>query len=713
MAEMGWLSSGAFWHLAWLLPALCLLAGWGAWRRRRQLAILLGDIATHAVEVKTTLSPGRRRVRFLLLLAAVPLLVAALARPYWGLRILPFSGSGRDIMIVLDVSRSMLADDLKPSRLEHAKWLLRELISATPGDRYGIVAFAGDAFLQCPLTADRNSLFLYLDELEPGSVPVGGTHVERALTRALDAFSAAEGGHRAVLLVTDGDELVGNARAMIEKFAQHRLPLFAIGLGDPAGNGLIPILSEDGKTKTLLRDRSGELVVSHLNETALRELALATPNGMYVRSTVTSPGLSQLKAKVHALVPEQYAGGQRQRPIERFPLPLAAALVLLLARMAVGERRRMTPAVIMAMLSLAWTLPLSAQAPQTKPEPMAEMDEPLPTDKEATAPSDDTAPPVPAKPLPSWQEYNQALELQQAEQFDEARPRYEQAINTAADRPEVRARAYRNLGVAAHHAARQALPKDPEAALRDLATAEDLYREALRFSAHPSDIAPNQQLLLADRRRAEEIIKQQQQLQQQQQDAAQKTKEAHDAQQQANAGNQPKDAQQQANDQTEQAQKSVEQFQQSAKQAGQPQAQQTAEQAKKAIQQARDAQKNGDGKTAEQKLAEAMQTLGDGEKGDQQQPKDNSGAGRDTSKPDQPKASPDQGEGEGGDGDLPPDAGKPDQAKEAEAEPKGDIDPQQAAALLDLMANDEKDLRDALRERMRRDAQLKPVDKDW
>jgi Ca-activated chloride channel family protein len=737
MAEMGWLSLGAFWHLAWLLPGLCLLAGWAAWRRRRQLAVLLGEIDARAAEAKTTLSPVRRRIRFVLLLAAILLLVATLARPYWGLRILPFSGSGRDIMIVLDVSRSMLADDLKPSRLEHAKWLLRELISATPGDRYGIVAFAGDAFLQCPLTTDRNSLFLYLNELGPASIPVGGTHVERALAKALDAFAAAEGGHRAVLLVTDGDELSGNARAVIDTFIQRRLPLFAVGLGDPAGNGLIPVLSEDGKTKTLLRDRHGELVVSRLNETALRELAMATPGGLYLRSTVTDSGLNPLKAKIHALVPEQYAGGQRQRPIERFPLPLAAAVTLLLARLAIGERRRTAAAATLAMLALAWSLPLSAQAPQAKAELTAEqpkadlateMDEPPPADeKETAAPSEETAPstpPVPAKPLPPWQEYNQALELHEAEKVDEARPRYEQAINTAADRPEVRARAYRNLGVATHHAARQTLAEDPEAALRELAAAEDLYREALRFSADPADVARNQQLLLADRRHAEAILKQQQQLRQQQQDAAKETKEAHDQQQQANADNQPDDQQkpkdsqqkakeqQQAADQTDQAQKAVEQFQQSADQAKQPQAQQTADQAAKAIQQARDAQRKGDGKTAEKKLAEAMQTLGAGESGEQQQPpKDGGGDGQKQPPGDKPKPPADQGQGEGGDGELPPDDGKPEQAQEAE--PNGDIDPQQAAALLDMMANDEKDLRDALRERMRRDAQLKPVDKDW
>jgi len=704
MAEMGWLSPTALWHLAWLLPGLCLLFAWGAWRRRRRLAPLLGE-EPHSLLAKTTLSPGRRRLRFLLFLLAAALTVVALARPYWGLRILPFSGSGRDIMIVLDVSRSMLADDLKPSRLEHAKWLLRELLAATPGDRYGIVAFAGDAFLQCPLTGDRNSLFLYLNELGPDSVPVGGTHIERALRTALDAFAAAEGGHRAILLVTDGDELSGDSQGVVEELARRRLPLLAVGLGDPAGSGLIPVTSPDGKSRTLLRDRQGELVVSRLNEAALRRLALATPEGLYLRSTVTDPGLGILRQRIQRLVPEQYASGQRQRPIERFPLPLAGAVALLLAFLAIGERRRLpgTQALPAILLAMAWAAPLPAQ------ETMA--DEPFPPTAMTAADNADQAPApsAPAPSLPPWREYNQALDMHREERLAEARTHYERAINAAQARPEVRARAWRNLGVAAHREARAALPEDPEAALRNLATAEEAYREALRSSAVPAEVARNQQLLLADRRRAEEIIRRLQDMRDRQREAAEQARDAHDAQQQANASPSP-GKEQDARDQAEQAEQAIGQYRQTAEQAKQAKDVAAAGQAAEAVRQARQAQREDDGQAAEKHLAEAMQALGAGQEGDAQPPPNDGQPGGNADRPrDDGRQPPPQG---GEDEALPDDPGDLAHAEKPEQDP-GEIDPRQAAALLDLMAEQEKDLREALRERRRRDAMLKPVDKDW
>ncbi len=704
MAEMGWLSPMALWHLAWLLPGLCLLSIWGAWRRRRRLAPLLGQDPT-ALQAKTTLSPGRRRIRFLLFLAATALIVVALARPYWGLRILPFSGSGRDIMIVLDVSRSMLADDLKPSRLEHAKWLLRELIMATPGDRYGIVAFAGEAFLQCPLTADRNSLFLYLDELGPESVPVGGTHIERALREALAAFAAAEGGHRAVLLVTDGDELSGDSQGVVEELVRRRLPLFAVGLGDPAGSGLVPVPSADGKARTLLRDRQGELVVSRLNEASLRSLALATPDGLYLRSTVTDSGLDALRQRVHRLVPEQYATGERQRPIERFPVPLTAALVLLLARLAIGERRRMGAATLAAiLLACSWTTPLPAQGPLADEIPPPAAMEPPGESGEAA-----TTPPMAEPPRPSWQEYNQALELQEKDQLAEARQHYERAINAAVARPEVRARAWRNLGVAAHREAREALSQDPKAALRSLATAEEAYREALRVSAaDPAGIARNQQLLLADRRRAEETIRQLQDMRDRQREAAEQTRDAHDQQQQANADGSPEKTQA-AQDQAEEAGQATEQYRQAAEKAGQGQAAEAARQAADAIRQAQEAQSKHDGQAAEEHLARAMQALGADQDGDPQPPPQDGQDGGQADRPrDDARQPPPQ---EGGGDDLSGDPGEP--GEEIPEPDPGEIDPRQAATLLDLMAEQEKDLREALLERRRREARIKPVDKDW
>ena len=146
----------------------------------------------------------------------------ATARPYWGFKLLPFSGSGRDILAVIDTSKSMLSKDIRPSRLAHAKLLLKNLIKGTQGDRYGIIAFAGSAFLECPLTMDRTSLYTVLDDINVDSIPVGGTNIEKALDVAIKAFKAAAGGYKAIILITDGDELQGNSPNAINALKKHK-----------------------------------------------------------------------------------------------------------------------------------------------------------------------------------------------------------------------------------------------------------------------------------------------------------------------------------------------------------------------------------------------------------------------------------------------------------------------------------------------------------
>ena len=176
-------------QLLWLAPAaLLLLAGaalYAASKRRKMLEQLLGQSAKDPRAVHY--SPAKRKLRFILLAAVLLLLIAAAARPYRSSRIIPHQTFGRDILVLFDVSKSMWATDVAPSRLEHAKYLLRELVEKTGNDRFGIVAFAGRAFLACPLTSDKTTLEQYIDELGPSVIPIGGTNLELPVNIALDA----------------------------------------------------------------------------------------------------------------------------------------------------------------------------------------------------------------------------------------------------------------------------------------------------------------------------------------------------------------------------------------------------------------------------------------------------------------------------------------------------------------------------------------------
>ena len=195
-------------QLFWLmLPAVTAVIVFGvlATRRRREaLRRLLGSRAESPELLR--LSMAKRRWRRFFLAAAACFLIAAAARPYWSTRWLPGKERGRDILVIFDVSKSMLATDLAPSRLDHAKFLLRDLVKENRGDRFALVAFAGEAFLACPFSSDAAAFDQYVDELSPDLVPVGGTDLEKALRTALAAFRSA-GGHRAVVNFTDGDDL--------------------------------------------------------------------------------------------------------------------------------------------------------------------------------------------------------------------------------------------------------------------------------------------------------------------------------------------------------------------------------------------------------------------------------------------------------------------------------------------------------------------------
>ena len=311
-------------------------------------------------------SPGMRIFRFILLCLTVILLITAIARPAWDYQTIDMAGSGRDLMVVFDTSKSMLSKDVQPSRMDHAKWLVKELVNLNPGDRFGLVAFAGSAFLECPLTVDRNSFLQHVSELDTESIPVGGTNIEKAISTALESFKAAEAIHRAIILVTDGDELTGDSNKVINELTEKKIPLFIVGIGDPSQPSIIQYKDEDG-TIRILKDSSGKVVNSPLNEKQLISLAQQT-GGIYVRSTAADTGLKAIESRIKKLNTAEYSNTTAQKPIERFHYPLWAALVILVVWMCLSERGRTKKALILILFA---GLTFSAQA-QTEKKMSAE-----------------------------------------------------------------------------------------------------------------------------------------------------------------------------------------------------------------------------------------------------------------------------------------------------------------------------------------------------
>lgn len=196
--------------LYWLPLAIPLMWGLGALLRRRRLALeqlvapaMLPVLAPHW-------NPARASIRLLLRMLALTLLVVALARPQWGFHWEEVRRQGLDLMVVLDTSRSMMASDIKPSRLQQAKWGVRDLLRNLRGDRVGLVPFAGSSLLQCPLTIDYAAFTMTLDDLYSGIIPRGGTAIEQALRQAIESFPADGTADRVILLITDGEDHEGD-----------------------------------------------------------------------------------------------------------------------------------------------------------------------------------------------------------------------------------------------------------------------------------------------------------------------------------------------------------------------------------------------------------------------------------------------------------------------------------------------------------------------
>ncbi|CAN5226398.1 hypothetical protein BH23VER1_BH23VER1_16840 [soil metagenome] len=255
-------------------------------------------------------------------IAGILLVVAALARPQWGHVREESTAEGRNIILALDTSRSMLAPDLAPDRLQRARLAAQDLVRSLPNDRFGVIAFAGQAFIQAPLTIDHAAVIETLTQVDTSLIPRGGTNIENAIALAAETFKKSEGREHALILFTDGDDLEGDAAAAAEAAREEGVMLVAVGVGTTAGE-LIP---EDGigGTRGFVRDRDGNTVLTRLDRGSLSELALLT-RGVYVElGTQASTQLAIVDA-LDELERTRAGAKDVRRPVERFQWFLGAA----------------------------------------------------------------------------------------------------------------------------------------------------------------------------------------------------------------------------------------------------------------------------------------------------------------------------------------------------------------------------------------------------
>ncbi|NDG69866.1 MAG: VWA domain-containing protein [Proteobacteria bacterium] len=334
-------------HWLWALLVLPLMAGLFVWSHRRGQALVAKIVAVRLRDqLSGSVSPLRRILRASLLLVSIALAIVALAQPRYGFLEKETKQKGRDVIVAIDTSRSMLATDMAPTRLARAKLFTQDLVRLLQGDRIGLVAFAGSAFLQAPLTLDYNAVTNALDELDTTVIPKGGTNIAAAITAAREAFGKAEGQTRALIILTDGEELAADGIAAAKQAAGEGIRIFTVGIGSPEGS-LIPIRLDDGRSD-FVRDSAGKPVTSKLDDSRLKEIASAT-GGFF---TIIGPDAAReiFQKGIEPMELSETGVFSARQPIERYQWPLAAATLCLALSFLPGDRRRRSSVMVALIL---------------------------------------------------------------------------------------------------------------------------------------------------------------------------------------------------------------------------------------------------------------------------------------------------------------------------------------------------------------------------
>lgn len=322
--------------LLWLIPLLVIFLAVAFRRKRRALTTFIH----HDLLEQLTSSVSRRKqtLKVALLVLAALLTVLALARPQYGKKLQMSKRKGIDIVIVMDTSESMLAEDIKPNRLQRAKHEVSTLIDRLQGDRVALVAFAGQSFIQCPLTLDYGAAKMFLDIIDTNLIPEPGTAIGKAIERAAGVFDQQERKYKVMILITDGEDHRSDPVAAAKKAAEEGIRIYTIGVGSPGGVP-IPIRGQQGGLLEYKKDRFGETVMSKLDEIALQNIALEA-DGKYFRATMGEMELDRILEDLSKLERRELKSRELTLGEDRYQFFVLATVLLLTAEAMLGDRKR-------------------------------------------------------------------------------------------------------------------------------------------------------------------------------------------------------------------------------------------------------------------------------------------------------------------------------------------------------------------------------------
>jgi len=506
--------------------------------RRRRVALTAFAEAGLVDRLVAGLETRRRAARMVLRAAAMAALVVAIAGPRWGFHWEEVHREGIDLVIALDTSRSMLATDVKPDRLERAKLAVLDLVERLRGDRIALVAFAGTAFLECPLTLDYGAFERTLRATHVGIIPRGGTALARAIDTSLDAFEARQGKHEALVLITDGEDHEGDVMEAAERAAARGVKVYTVGIGTADGE-LVP--AGEGGREGFVKDREGQVIKSRLDEDTLEQIALTT-SGAYVRGLGPALGLDEVFDKHIAKLERRDVGSTLERRYEkRFQIPLTITLVLLLVDALLGVGAGAGPGLLRRVVTAVRTRRPGATAAVLVMVTGAAL---------VVAPRASLADVVvEANRLYDEQKYDEAIEKYREALVDEPdslimsynlgtalyrRGKFDEAVGAftkvaASGEDEWTARAAYNLGNTLYSLGDNAEDGDPQTAIASYQQALLAYRRAMAVAPGDDDPKYGHEFVtraLADlERRLEEEQQEQEDQQEQEQDPQQQDQE--------------------------------------------------------------------------------------------------------------------------------------------------------------------------------------------
>ncbi len=322
-----------------LIPVIVMFFWWSVSRKKKLLS-RFGDLPL-VMQAASGISFKRQASKAALLSAAVLFLSVAAAKPQIGTHMEMMKREGVDILIAIDVSNSMKAMDVNPgpiSRLTKAKQEIRSLINPDrlQGDRVGLIAFAGEAFIQCPLTLDYSAARIFLDVIDTDLIPTPGTDLGAAIRKATEGFIRQERKHKVLLLITDGEGYGSDPIEAAEDARKEGVKIYTVGIGDPKGEP-IPIYNKRGERVGFKKDKDGEVIITKMDESTLQKVALAT-GGKYYRASPSELELDKIYDDVSGMEKKELEGKLLLQYDDRFQWPLALAMVFIIWEVFMPER---------------------------------------------------------------------------------------------------------------------------------------------------------------------------------------------------------------------------------------------------------------------------------------------------------------------------------------------------------------------------------------